>query len=88
MPRRSLNQNRRVFLNQSINCIKISFYLLIIPFFNLHAQTRGAEYRTLESYLYGRFETRTKSSQGDGMLSSFFTFDDPADPWGEIDIEL
>ena len=88
MPRRSLNQNRRVFLNQSINRIKIFIYLLIIPFFNLHAQTRGAEYRTLESYLYGRFETRTKSSQGDGMLSSFFTFDDPADPWGEIDIEL
>jgi hypothetical protein len=42
----------------------------------------------LDSYLYGRFEARIKPSQGDGMLSSFFTFDDPADPWGEIDIEL
>ena len=93
MPRRSLNQNRCVFPNQSINSIKFYLYLFILYFFIFHtallyAQTRGAEYRTLDSYLYGRFEARIKPSQGDGMLSSFFTFDDPADPWGEIDIEL
>jgi len=93
MPRRSLNQNRCVFPNQSINGIKFYLYLFILYFFIFHtallyAQTRGAEYRTLDSYLYGRFEARIKPSQGDGMLSSFFTFDDPADPWGEIDIEL
>jgi len=93
MPRRSLNQNRCVFPNQSINSIKFYLYLFILYFFIFHtallyAQTRGAEFRTLDSYLYGRFEARIKPSQGDGMLSSFFTFDDPADPWGEIDIEL
>ena len=93
MLRRSLNQNRCVFPNQSINSIKFYLYLFILYFFIFHtallyAQTRGAEYRTLDSYLYGRFEARIKPSQGDGMLSSFFTFDDPADPWGEIDIEL
>lgn len=93
MLRRPLNQQRSVFPNRSKDKIKFYLYLFILYFFILHtsllyAQTRGAEYRTLDSYLYGRFEARIKPSQGDGMLSSFFTYDDPADPWGEIDIEL
>lgn len=93
MPCTSLNQIRQVFPSQLINSIKFYLYFLIILFFIfqtpiLSAQTRGAEYRTLDSFLYGRFETSIKSSQGDGFLSSFFTYDDPADPWGEIDIEL
>ncbi|SVD28490.1 uncharacterized protein METZ01_LOCUS381344, partial [marine metagenome] len=93
VPCTSLNQNRYVFPRQSIYSIKFYLYLLIILFFIfrtsiLSAQTHGAEYRTIDSYLYGRFETSIKSSQGDGFLSSFFTFYDSADPWGEIDIEL
>ncbi|MBL7046420.1 MAG: family 16 glycosylhydrolase [Candidatus Marinimicrobia bacterium] len=70
------------------------YYTSIIFYFSvflipsaLSCQTRGAEYRTLDSYTYGRFETRAKPAQGDGITSSFFTYDDPADPWGEIDIE-
>ena len=69
---------------------KINFLLIFIAFIStstLLGQTRGAEYRTLDSYTYGRFETRAKPTQGDGIVSSFFTFDDPANPWGEIDIE-
>jgi len=68
---------------------KINFLLIFIAFIStstLLCQTRGAEYRTLDSYTYGRFETRAKPAQGDGIVSSFFTFDDPADPWGEIDM--
>ena len=34
----------------------------------------GAELRTKESFLYGRFEARFKSAQGDGLVSSFFTY--------------
>lgn len=50
----------------------------------------GAELRTLESFQYGRFETRLQSGQGDGFLSSFFIYNDdyPATPWAEIDIEV
>lgn len=48
---------------------------------------RGAEYRTLSSMKYGRFEVRMRSAQVSGMLASFFTFYDPANPWNEIDIE-
>jgi len=51
---------------------------------------RGAELRTHESYLYGRFEARYKPAQGDGLVSSFFTYNDdnPNTPWAEIDIEI
>jgi hypothetical protein len=36
---------------------------------------------------YGRFEVRMRSAGVSGMLSSFFTYYDPASPWNEIDIE-
>ncbi len=53
MPRRSLNQKKRIFPNQSINSIKFYLYLLIIHFFFhtfiLQAKTRGVEFRTLDS---------------------------------------
>ncbi|NQV29673.1 MAG: family 16 glycosylhydrolase, partial [Candidatus Marinimicrobia bacterium] len=55
---------------------------------------RGGEYRTIQSYLYGRYEVRMKSAAGSGVVSSFFTFRDyyeeglssPAH-WNEIDLE-
>ncbi len=54
-------------------------------------QYKGAELRTNESLLYGRFEVRMKSAAGSGLLSSFFTYHDtpnlPAQ-WNEIDIEI
>jgi hypothetical protein len=52
---------------------------------------KGAELRTLSTYLYGKFEVRMKSAAGSGLLSSFFTYYDgtglPAN-WNEIDIEI
>jgi len=52
----------------------------------------GGELRTKESYLYGRFEARLKSAQGDGLVSSFFTYQDElingGHVWNEIDIEI
>lgn len=49
---------------------------------------RGAEYRTVAAMKYGRFEVRMRSAPVSGMLSSFFTYYDPANPWNEIDIEI
>jgi len=75
---------------------KIIFGTIIIVSFgmtgNLSAkQYKGAELRTNESFLYGRFEVRMKSAAGSGLLSSFFTYHDtpnlPAQ-WNEIDIEI
>ena len=55
---------------------------------------RGAEYRTFESYLYGRYEVRIMSAAGHGVVSSLFTFRDyyaeglnGAQHWNEIDLE-
>lgn len=51
---------------------------------------RGAELRTLEPVLYGKFEARYKPAQGEGLVSSFFVYNDdtPNTPWVELDIEL
>lgn len=71
---------------------------LILPVFfsaGFAKDYRGAEYRTKESFLYGRFEVRMKASGKEGVLSTFFTYFDglPNDPWAtskwnEIDIEI
>ncbi|RIK59554.1 hypothetical protein DCC62_28620 [candidate division KSB1 bacterium] len=53
---------------------------------------RGAEYRTKESYTYGRFEVRMKSAAGSGILTTLFTYHDSSPfsvaNWNEIDIEI
>jgi hypothetical protein len=73
---------------------KISTFLLLISTISFQStliagEYRGAEYRTKEAYLYGRFEVRMKSAHREGMLSSFFTYWDGGDGiWNEIDIEV
>lgn len=52
---------------------------------------KGAEFRTKQAFLYGRFEVRMKSAFREGMLSSFFTyheFSGGLENWNEIDIEI
>ena len=50
--------------------------------------------QTDDSYLYGRFEVRMKSANGDGLVSSFFTYNTDWESdlgnlnWNEIDIEM
>lgn len=51
---------------------------------------KGAEYRTLDTFLYGRFEVRYKAPAGNGLVASFFTYheiESLAD-WNEIDFEI
>ncbi len=66
--------------------------LIILPTLLAAKIYKGGEYRTKASYLYGRFDVRLKSVQREGMLSSFFTYNDmvPFDSqkWNEIDIEI
>ena len=55
---------------------------------------RGAEYRSINTYEYGRFEARIKYASGSGVVSSFFTIKDywaeglnNDENWREIDFE-
>ena len=73
------------------------FTLFLLLFFSdltmANKPYRGAEYRTIESVTYGRFEVKMKSAFGDGIVSSFFTYHDYDDwdngqNWNEIDIEI
>ena len=52
----------------------------------------SGEYRTIETYGYGRYEVRMKAAKGSGLVSSFFTFNGPSErprrPWDEIDVEI
>lgn len=67
------------------------FILLLLPGWLCWAKDyKGAEYRTKEAYIYGRFEARYKPPRGDGFLASFFTYHDitPTSAWNEIDFEI
>ncbi len=73
------------------------FITIILSFLNfLFCQKpyRGAEYRTIDEFLYGRFEVKMKTAVGSGIVSSFFTIDDywangqsSTSNWREIDFE-
>jgi len=49
-------------------------------------QYSGGEYRTRDTFSYGRFETRMIAAKGSGIVSSFFTY--TGSPWDEIDVEI
>ena len=70
--------------------MRISVTAVLIISWSFGQLYRGAELRTHESYLYGKFEARYKPAQGEGLVSSFFTYNDdnPNTPWSEIDIEI
>ena len=71
----------------------ISKVLTILVLFSCFAYSqfyRGAELRTLEPVLYGKFEARYKPAQGEGLVSSFFVYNDdfPNTSWVEVDVEI
>lgn len=51
---------------------------------------KGAEYKTLDTYHYGKYEVRMKAAKNTGIVSSFFVYTGPSfgTPWDEIDIEF
>ncbi|MCD9023117.1 beta-glucanase [Cohnella silvisoli] len=50
----------------------------------------SGEYATHNKYGYGRVEGRIKAAQGEGVVTSLFTYTGPSDgtQWDEIDIEI
>lgn len=78
--------------------LQLIFSAFILVFFVQNFNTtllakdfKGAEFRTKQTFLYGRFEVRMKSAYRSGMLSSFFTYHEFTGGivnWNEIDIEI
>lgn len=59
----------------------------------IHNDTGGvscSEYKTLDTYHYGKYEVRMKAAKNTGIVSSFFVYTGPSfgTPWDEIDIEF
>ena len=50
----------------------------------------SGEYRTLDTYKYGRYTARFQASNIDGTISSLFTYTGPSEgtDWDEIDMEI
>ena len=74
--------------------ICVVFLIFIHAFLMAQKPYRGAEYRTIQTHQYGRFEVRMKSAAGSGVVSSFFTIRDywadglsSTENWREIDFE-
>jgi len=56
-----------------------------------HSKTHASgEYRTIDTYKYGRYSTRFIASDVNGTISSFFTYTGSSEgtEWDEIDIEI
>ncbi len=69
-----------------------SLLLILLATFVSAKAYRGAELRTIDSYRYGRFETRMKSAPNSGVVSSMFTYHElgsaGVEDWCEVDIEF
>ncbi len=69
-------------------------FLLIVFLISIVAEAKdykGAEFRTKNTFRYGRFEVSMKSAHREGILSSFFTYNtnmQSSADWNEIDIEI
>lgn len=78
--------------------MKLKTFLLLIffiPSLVVPKNYKGAELRTKQTFLYGRFESSFKAAGKEGTLSTMFTYFDglPSDTWAtskwnEIDIEI
>lgn len=69
----------------------VSLLIIILQVISTARDFKGAEYRTKESFLYGRFEAKIKSPGKEGILCSLFTYYDGTggiSAWNEIDIEI
>ena len=56
---------------------------------NVPSSGRGyscGEYRTNDTFGYGRFEVRMRAAKASGIVSSFFVY--TGSPWDEIDVEI
>ena len=74
-------------------CLNNFLFLTLFSTVIFSRPYKGGELRTEDSFRYGRFEVRMKSAFGNGVVSSFFTYNDFWEEgldnsyWNEIDFE-
>lgn len=76
---------------KSVTWLSIVFFITAFHQVLPSKDYKGAELRTKEDFLYGRFEAHYKSAAGTGILSNFFiyhTFETGTADWNEVDIEI
>ncbi len=78
-----------------MRCLVMLSLACLFPIFlaSQDKECSGAEISTYESFLYGRFEVRMQSAEGDGIVSSFFLFNKEVgcnfpQENNEIDVEM
>lgn len=80
-----------ILLRESVSK-RIPFFFLVLLYATSLVKAsnyKGAEYRTHESFMYGRFEVSMKPANRVGVISSFFTYHEitSTSEWNEIDVE-
>ena len=72
-------------------CLNKLLFLFFFSTLIFSKPYKGGELRTEDSFRYGRLEVRMKSAFGNGVISSFFTYNDFWEDgldnsyWNEID---
>ena len=74
--------------NVEINGTNLLLHLSTTPAYG--KEYSAAEYRTLNTYMYGKYSVKFQASDINGTISSFFTYTGEAEgtQWDEIDIEI
>ena len=77
-------------MKRSAEVYLFGLIFILLPFYTFAKKYKGAEFRTIESFLYGRFEVQYKVFAGNGHVSTFFTYHEITSTanWNEIDIEI
>jgi fibronectin type 3 domain-containing protein len=74
--------------------VKIALFLISALAYDAVAQKpwKGAENITSQTFKYGAFETRLKSAEGGGLITTFFLWkngsEEPGNLWQEMDFEI
>jgi len=66
------------------NKYNVLWILLLFVYMGLAKNYKGAEYRTKETFIYGRFEVSYKPPAGDGFLASFFTYQSDKESYSHL----
>src|SRR5688572_19519436 len=85
-------ETMRHLMSYLLRSVLIAALISCLPLTVNAKATKGAQVRTNETQLYGKYVFRMRAAKGSGLISSFFTWKEgselPGALWEEIDIEV